>query len=925
MASRKKCLVLGLLAFLWAELGIEGKEEEEEQTCQLLGKFDLNGTTPANDSILEPVSAKCGGFNFRGFRWMKTMIHTIKEINERKDILPNITLGYQISDTCFTISKSMEAALVFLTGQEENKPSFRNSTGAMLAGIVGAGGPSLSVAASRILGLYYLPQVGYASTSSLLSDKYQFPSYLRTVASDKIQSEAMVQLIQHFGWVWIGTIAADDDYGKYGVKIFKEKMESVNLCVAFSETIPKVHSNEKMQKAIDAIRNSTARVIVLYASDIDLSPFMLEMVYRNITDRTRIASEAWIALALIAKPEYFPYFGGSIGFSIPRADILGLKEFLYDVHPGKDPNHVLTIEFWQTAFNCTWPNSRAPYNTEHRVNMTGEEDRLHAMSDKFYTGKEKLEDLKNTYLDVSQLRITHNVNQIVYSMACALDRLSRCEEGHWSYIPGNTCAYILIFEPWQLMYYLKTLKFTTHDGMRIEIDDNGAVTGNYDILNWQLDDNGEIAFVKVGEYIFTNSKFELVMIKNATIFWNTESSELPHSVCTDLCQPGTRKGIRHGEPICCFDCILCADGHVSREPGQRECEQCGEDYWSNAQKSECVLKEVEFLTYDEVLGFTLVILSIFGSLVVSAVTVVYVIYRHTPLVTANDRELSFLVQVSLVITLPSSMFFIGKPYNWSCMARQVSLALGFSLCLSCILGKTISLFLAYRISKSKTRLISIHPLYWKIILLISVVVEIGICTAYLVLEPPRVYKNMESQNIKIILECYEGSIEFLCSIFGMDVFLALLCFLTTLVARQLPDNYYEGKCVTFGMLVFFIVWISFVPAYLSTKGKFKVAVEIFAILASSYGLLGCIFAAKCFIILLRPKRNTDEIVGGRVPTVDKNIQLTSASVSRELNNTMVSTVRMNIYIRQSHLVGTETDILFYILLMPLRNRQLCTD
>lgn len=78
------------------------------------------------------------------------------------------------------------------------------------------------------------------------------------------------------------------------------------------------------------------------------------------------------------------------------------------------------------------------------------------------------------------------------------------------------------------MYYLKTLKFTTHNGMRIEIGDNGDVAGYYDILNWQLDDNGEIAFMKVGEYIFTNSKFELVMIKNATIFWNTESSEVSY-------------------------------------------------------------------------------------------------------------------------------------------------------------------------------------------------------------------------------------------------------------------------------------------------------------------------------------------------------------------------------------------------------------
>ncbi|MEJ1277580.1 guanine monophosphate synthetase [Cricetulus griseus] len=293
-------------------------------------------------------------------------------------------------------------------------------------------------------------EVGYTSSCSILSDKFQFPSYLRVIPSDKIQSEAMVNLIKHFGWVWVGAIAADDDYGKYGVKTFKEKMETANLCVAFSETIPKIYSNEKMQKAVDAVKTSTARVIVLFTSDIDLSPFVLEMVHHNITDRTWIASEAWITSALIAKPEYFPYFGGTIGFAIPRTIIPGLKEFLYDIHPSKDPNDVLTIEFWQTAFNCTWPNSSVPYNVDHRVNMTGKEDRLYDMSDQLCTGEEKLEDLKNTYLDVSQLRTTNNVKQAVYAIAYALDGLSRCQEGHGPYDPNNTCAYIPTFEFWQV-------------------------------------------------------------------------------------------------------------------------------------------------------------------------------------------------------------------------------------------------------------------------------------------------------------------------------------------------------------------------------------------------------------------------------------------------------------------------------------------
>ncbi|KAM9035927.1 vomeronasal type-2 receptor 1-like [Sarcophilus harrisii] len=849
---------------------------------------------PENESILEPVSPRCEGFYFRGFRWTKTMIHTIKEINERKDILPNITLGYQIFDTCFAVSKSMESTLSFLTGQDEHKPNFRCSAGAPLAGVVGAGGSSLSVATSRLLGLYYFPQVGYASSCSVLSDKYQFPSYVRVMASDQSQSKAIVQLIKHFGWVWIGAIAADDDYGKYGIKIFKEEIEKVNLCVAFSETIPKIYSKAKMQNAIWAIKNSTAKVIVLYSSDIDLSPFLLEIEYHDIRGRTWIASEAWITSSLIAKPEYFPYLGGAIGFAVPRADIKGLKEFLYDVHPNKDPNDNITIEFWQTAFNCTWPNSSVPYNSDHRVNMTGQEDRIYFTSDKLCTGEEKLEDLENTYLDVSQLRITNNVKNAVYALAYALDEMSRCEEGRGPYLPGNTCAYLEDFEPWQLMYYMKILKFKTHNNETLILDENGDISGYYDLLNWQLNDAGKIEFVKFGKYSFTESKFELV-VDNSSIYWNTETSELPKSVCTELCRPGTRKGIRQGEPICCFDCIPCADGHVSLQPGRvcfpgsRECNKCHEDYWSNEDNSGCVLKEVEFLAYSEALGITLVTLSIFSALVVLAVTVVYVVYRKTPLAKANDRELSFLLQLSLIIILLTSLLFIGKPYDWSCKARQVTLALGFSLCLSCILGKTIRLYSSHRASKSKVRFTSVRPICQKLIVLVSVLIETGLCTAYLVIMPPKLYKNMESQTIKIILECNEGSIELLCSVFGFDVFLALLCFLTTFVARKLPDNYNEAKCVTFGMLVFFIVWISFVPAYLSTKGKFKVAVEIFAILASSIGLLGCIFAPKCYIILIRPKRNTDEIVGGQVPTTDRSIQLTSTSVSSEMNVT-VSTV-----------------------------------
>ncbi|KAM3932363.1 vomeronasal type-2 receptor 1-like [Leptodactylus fuscus] len=899
-------LLVALAIFLENQLSVYGQE------CRLIGKFDLHGfvesknheliiggmfpfhfrTILNNDTDMEePKSPKCEGFNFRALRWTRAMMFAIDEINKRKDILPSITLGYQIFDTCFTISKSVEATLTFLTGQNETHPNFRCSAGAPLAAVIGAGGSALSIATARILGLYYFPQVGYASSCQVLSDKFQFPSFLRTIPSDQSQSKGFADLVTYFGWTWVGTIAADDDYGKYGIKVFKEDVERNGVCIAFSETLPRIYNKETIDNIVKTINGSSANVIVIFSSDIDLSPLMEALAESNITGKTYIASEAWTTSALIAKPQYFPFLGGTIGFAIRKAELPGFEDFLLDIHPEHGTDD-LVYEFWEEAFNCTWPTQRAAFYTNISIEaiVAG---RRRNISPRLCTGKEKFKDILNTYTDVSELRITYSVYKSVYTIAQALHDLDVCVPRNGPF-PGASCANLLDFEPWQLMYYLKSTKFNLKTGEYISFDENGDVDGYYDILNWQWHNNESLAFTKIGHFMTNKGSFVELKIDNSSIFWNTPNGQPPVSVCSNSCTPGSRKGIRQGEPVCCFDCISCADGEITNETDARECIPCPSDFWSNTYKNECVLKEVEFLATDEALGITLIFLAVFGASLVIAFTVIYIMYRETALVKANDRSLSFLIQISLVCTFMTSILFVGKPEKWSCMARQTTLALGFSLCLSCILGKTIVLMLAKRAAKSKmagkTIRINFKPLYQKIVAVTGLIIEVGICTAYLILTPPWVYKNMESQNIKIILECNEGSIEFLCSMFGFDVFLAILCFITAFVARKLPDNFNEAKFITFGMLVFFIVWISFVPAYLSTRGKFKVAVEIFAILASSFGLLGCIYVPKGYIILIKPERNTEEIVGGKAATNDKSAPATSASISSEINSTTVSTV-----------------------------------
>ncbi|KAM9481479.1 vomeronasal type-2 receptor 1 [Clarias gariepinus] len=896
---------------LKAKFNLMGYKNVEKKKVVIGGMFSVHNRVSDTNSSSDPVSAGCEGFNFRTFRWTQTMLFAINEINKRQDLLPNTDLGYVIYDSCFTISKSVEGTLTFLTGQDEAVPNYRCGNGPPLAAMVGAGGCDLSVATARILGLYYFPQVSYSSSCSVLESRFQYPTFLRTIPSDEHQSVAMAQLVLHFGWTWVGTIASDDDYGKYGIKRFKEVVEEAGVCISFAETLPKYTNPEAIARIVRTIRDSTAKIIVVFSSDVDLGPLVEELLLNNITNRTWIASENWVTSARIARqPNIMSMLGGTIGFAIPRADIPGLQEHLLKIDPYQDS---LTEEFWETAFNCTLSYNQALRNARAKLatevgNATASRAAARLAPHGLCTGTESLMILNNTYSDVSQLRLTYNVYKAVYAVAYALHNLEYCVPGKGPFV-GGTCADITKFEPWQLMYYLKNLRFKVpYTGEDISFND-GEVPGFYEILNWQRASDGGVTFTHIGHYNSTEVLGRKLYIDNSSIIWHNDMLKAPRSVCSERCLPGTRMGIRQGEPVCCFDCIPCADGEISNTTDARGCIQCTEDYWSNANRDTCVPKIIEFLDFGEALGITLIVIAVFGAFLTIGVAIVLLKNLNTPLVQANDPLLTFTLLLGLVVTFLCSIVFLGEPRAWSCMTSQVALAVGFALALSSIMGKSTLLMLRARAIKimrvaakaakaaaaaseqsgdtaaiapaipQKNDIDPIKPLQQRIVMIICTLIQAAGSTVWLIMNPPHPIKNTATQNIKIILECDPGNIIFICCIFGYDVLLALVAFIFAFVARKLEDHFSEGKCFTFGMLVFFIVWSSFVPAYLSTRGKFMVAVQIFAILASSFGLLACIFLPKCYILLVKPDRNKEELLVPRPKQPESGGTGTSASLA----------------------------------------------
>nr|XP_056720631.1 vomeronasal type-2 receptor 26-like [Euleptes europaea] len=721
------------------------------------------------------------------YQHVLAMIFAVKEINDNHEMLPNITLGFNIYNNYFSPIQTIHASMELLSTRHRFIPNYKCEVQSNPLAVIGGPNSNIYLHMATILCPYKIPQIIYGSTPEE-NNKTQDVFFHWMFPNGAHQYYGILQLLLHFRWMWVGVIYLDVDIEKTFLHNVLPMFSRNGICFDFIQVLSEITFSidvakymEEETKLCQTIMRSTVTVVVLHGefqTTMRLRSLLRYAEFEELPIKTK--GIVWIMTAQMdftsdafQRHWDIDFIQGALSLAVHSKDMLGFQKFLRLKHPTSENKDGFIRDFWERAFNCFFPDTKA------REICTVLERNFGEMC----TGEEKLETLPGSVFEMHMTAHSYSIYNAVYAVAHAVHAMHSSKSKHVSINDG-----------WE----------------RTPL--NGQV--------WQVQ---------------------------------------PLSECNERCHSGYSKRKKEGKPFCCYDCFPCPEGKISNENDLGDCFQCPEDHYPNDKQDLCIPKVITFLSYEEPLGTSLALISFSFSVITVLVLGIFLKYHDTPIIKANNRTLSYTLLISLLFCFLCALLFIGRPEKVTCLLRQITFGIVFSVAVSCMLAKTLTVVLAFVATKpgSSIRKWMGKKLTTSMVLFCSLI-QATLCGGWLATFPPFPDLDMHSVRGEILVQCNEGSVTMFYCVLGYMGLLAMVSFVVAFFARKLPDTFQEAKAITFSMLLFCTVWLSFLPTYLSTKGKYMVVVEIFSILASSTGVLSWIFSPKCYITLMRPDLNKKE-------------------------------------------------------------------
>ncbi|NXP31096.1 GRM5 protein, partial [Leiothrix lutea] len=786
---------------------------------------------PTVDKVHE---RKCGEVREQyGIQRVEAMLHTLDRINLDPTLLPNITLGCEIRDSCWHSAVALEQSIEFirdsLISSEEEEGMVRCVDGSSssfrskkpIVGVIGPGSSSVAIQVQNLLQLFNIPQIAYSATSMDLSDKTLFKYFMRVVPSDAQQAKAMVDIVKRYNWTYVSAVHTEGNYGESGMEAFKDMAAKEGICIAHSYKIYSNAGEQSFDKLLRKLRSHLpkARVVACFCEGMTVRGLLMAMRRLGLAGEfLLLGSDGWADRYDVTEGYQNEAVGG-ITIKLQSPDVKWFDDYYLQLRPETNHRNPWFQEFWQHRFQCRlegFPQENPKYNKTCTSQMT----------------------LRTQHVQDSKMGFVINA---IYSMAYGLHnmQLSLC--------PGyvGLCDAMKPIDGRKLLESLMKTNFTGVSGDMILFDENGDSPGRYEIMNFKQMGKDYYDYINVGSW----DNGELKMDDDE--IWS-EKSNIIRSVCSEPCEKGQIKVIRKGEVSCCWTCTPCKENeYVSDE---YTCKACQLGSWPNEDLTGCDLIPVQYLRWGDPEPIAAVVFACLGLLATLFVTIVFIMYRDTPVVKSSSRELCYIILAGICLGYLCTFCLIAKPQQIYCYLQRIGIGLSPAMSYSALVTKTNRI--ARILAGSKKKICTKKPRFMSacaqlVIAFILICIQLGIIVALFIMEPPDIMHDYPSIR-EVYLICNTTNLGVVTPL-GYNGLLILSCTFYAFKTRNVPANFNEAKYIAFTMYTTCIIWLAFVPIYFGSN--YKIITMCFSVSLSATVALGCMFVPKVYIILAKPERN----------------------------------------------------------------------
>uniref|UniRef100_A0A8D3BP34 G-protein coupled receptors family 3 profile domain-containing protein n=1 Tax=Scophthalmus maximus TaxID=52904 RepID=A0A8D3BP34_SCOMX len=801
----------------------------------------------------------------KGIHRLEAMLFALDRINNDNELLPNITLGARILDTCSRDTHALEQSLTFVQALiEKDSTDVKCLSGGppiitkpeRVVGVIGASASSVSIMVANILRLFKIPQVSYASTAPELSDNTRYDFFSRVVPPDTYQAQAMVDIVKAMRWNYVSTVASEGNYGESGVDAFIQKSrEDGGLCISQSVKIPREPKAGEFDKIVRRLsENPNARVVIIFANEDDIRRLLLAAKKANQTGHfIWVGSDSWGSkISPILNQEEMAE--GAVTILPKRQSIKGFDRYFISRTLENNRRNIWFAEFWENNFQCKL--SRHAVKKGSGIKKCTNHERI---------GKD------SSYEQEGKVQF---VIDAVYSMAHALHNM------HKDLCPGKVglCAKMESINGTLLLKYIRNVNFTGIAGTPVVFNVNGDAPGRYEIYQYQMINN-------TTEYKIIGHWTDQLHLNTSEMQWPGGSQEVPSSICSQPCRPGQRKKTVKGIP-CCWHCENC-DGY-QYQADTHTCKMCRFDLRPNGNHTGCDPIPIVKLEWSSPWAVIPVLIAVLGIMATLFVVVTFIRYNDTPIVKASGRELSYVLLTGIFLCYATTFLMISTPDVVICSLRRIFLGLGMSISYAALLTKTNRIYRIFeqgKMSVSAPRFIS--PASQLVITFSLISVQLlGVCIWFGV-DPSQAIIDYEDQRTanpvmaRGVLKCDISDLSLIC-LLGYSMLLMVTCTVYAIKTRGVPETFNEAKPIGFTMYTTCIVWLAFIPIFFGTsqsaeKLYIQTTTLTISVSLSASVSLGMLYMPKVYVVLFHPEQN--------VPKRKRSLKavVTAATMSNKFN------------------------------------------